>query len=105
VDIAARDIRKLLNKVMKKEGRWNIELAGSILRYYQAKSPLTPAQWEVVRLDLMFPHLFVGAVNKYYYQRDKEWSDEKYMKRIREMAEFEKTIGPVLDNFRSIIPV
>ena len=105
VDIAARDIRKLLNKVMKKAGRWNIELAGSILSHYQAKNPLTPAQWEVVRLDLMYPHLFVGAVNKYYYRRDKEWSDEKYMKRIREMAAFEKTAEPVLEHFRSIVPV
>jgi len=105
VDIAARDIRKLLNKVMKKAGKWNADLAAGILRSYQKSNPLTPSQWEVVRVDLMFPHLFLGAVSKYCYRRDKEWSDEKYLKRITEMAAFEKTAEPVLENFSSIIPV
>lgn len=105
IDIAARDIRKLLNKVMKKSGKWDPELASGIIRHYQARNPLTPSQWEVVRLDLLFPHLFLGAVNKYFYKRDKEWSYEKYMKRIREMAAFERTAEPVLENFRRIVPV
>jgi len=105
VDIAARDIRKLLNKVMKKAGRWNTSLAAGILRSYQKVNPLTPSQWEVVRLDLLFPHLFLGAVSKYCYRRDKEWTDEKYLKRIVEMAAFEKTAEPALDDFKSIMPV
>lgn len=105
IDIAARDIRKLVNKVMKKSGKWDPELASGIFLHYQARNPLTPSQWEVVRLDLLFPHLFLGAVNKYFYKRDKEWSYEKYMKRIREMAAFERTAEPVLENFRRIVPV
>lgn len=105
IDIAARDIRKLLNKVMKKSGKWNAELAAAILHNYQARNPLTPSQWEVVKLDLLFPHLFLGAVNKYFYKRDKEWSYEKYLKRIREMAAFEKTAEPVLEDFGRIAPI
>lgn len=105
VDIAARDIRKLLNKVMKKLGKWDMGIARRILKQYQAENPLTASQWEVVRLDLLFPHLFLGAVNKYIYRRDKEWSDEKYLERIVEMAIFEKSAMPVLENFSSVIPV
>jgi CotS family spore coat protein len=104
VDIAARDIRKLLNKVMKKAGRWDTELTRTILNSYQSKNPLTPSQWRVVMLDLMFPHLFLGAVNKYIYKRDKEWSAEKYHQRMIEMAAFEKTLPPVLEHFESIMP-
>lgn len=104
VDIAARDIRKLLNKIMKKAGRWDTELTKTIMSSYQSKNPLTPSQWRVVKLDLMFPHLFLGAVNKYIYKRDKEWSTEKYHQRIVEMATFEKTLPPVLEHFESIIP-
>lgn len=104
VDIAARDIRKLLNKVMKKSGKWQPELARDILFNYHRHNPLTPSQWEVVRLDLLFPHLFIGAVNKFYRRRDKEWSDEKYMQRIAEMSAFEKTGEPLLDSFKSILP-
>jgi spore coat-associated protein S len=104
VDIAARDIRKLLNKIMKKAGRWDTELTRTILQSYQSVNPLTPSQWRVVKLDLLFPHLFLGAVNKYIYQRDKEWSAEKYHQRILEMAAFEKTLPPVMEHFERIIP-
>lgn len=104
VDIPARDIRKLLNKIMKKAGRWDMDLTKRILQCYQVNNPLTLPKWNVVKLDLMFPHLFLGAANKFYYQRDKEWSDEKYLDRIVEMSAFEKTIEPVLKNFDSIIP-
>lgn len=104
MDIPARDIRKLLNKIMKKVGKWDIELTKRVLSSYQSNNPLTPSQWRVVKLDLMFPHLFIGAVNKYIYKRDKDWSTEKYLQRIVEMAAFERTIKEVLDSFDSIIP-
>ena len=105
VDIPARDIRKLLNKVMKKAGKWDRDLTRTILARYQEVNPLTASQWQVVKLDLMFPHLFIGAVNKYYYRRDKDWSEDKYMQRIVEMAAFEKSIQPLLDDFASVMPV
>lgn len=105
VDIAARDIRKLLNKVMKKMGKWDMETTRRILKQYQSENPLTASQWEVVRLDLLFPHLFLGAVNKFIYKRDQDWSNEKYLERINEMTEFEKSAMPVLKDFKSVIPV
>lgn len=104
IDIPARDLRKLLNKIMKKLGAWDSALTGKIFSYYQSENPLSPSEWRVVKLDLMFPHLFIGAMNKYYYKRDKEWSNEKYLQRIKEMAQFEKTITHTLDNFEAIIP-
>lgn len=105
IDIPARDLRKLLNKVMKKSGKWDPELARKIFSYYQSVNPLTRDEWKVFGLDLLFPHLFIGAINKYYYQRDKEWSEEKYLDRIKEMAAFEKTLAPVIEKFDSLIPV
>jgi len=104
IDIPARDIRKLLNKIMKKTGHWDIHLAKTIIAHYQEENPLTYSQWQVVKMDLLFPHLFIGAMNKYCYKRDKEWNTEKYFQRIKEMAEFEKTIHPIIDNFNKIIP-
>jgi spore coat-associated protein S len=105
VDIPARDIRKLLNKIMKKNGKWEAEKTRRILEDYQEVNPLTRDEWKVVMLDLAFPHLYLGAVNKYCYRRDREWSDEKYHKRIAEMSAFEKTVEPVLKCFDSIVPV
>jgi spore coat-associated protein S len=88
---------------MKKSGKWDIEITKNILSYYQSENPLTHAEWQVVKMDIMFPHLFIGAMNKYYYQRDVEWSPQKYLQRLKEMSGFEKSITPVLGNFETLI--
>ena len=102
LDIPARDIRKLFNKIMKKSGKANSELAKNIINHYQSINPLTSDEWKVVKCDLMFPHLFLGAMSKYYNQREASWTTEKYMKRIKEMIEVEKAMTPVYDNLGSI---
>ncbi len=104
IDIPARDIRKLLNKIMRKNGKWSLELLKTFINTYQITNPLSYSEWKVVKLDLMFPHLFLGAMSKFYYQRDKEWGFDKYLKKIKEICEFEKTFSPVLDSFDSLIP-
>ncbi len=104
IDIPARDLRKIMCKVMKKNGKWDFELSKKIFKIYQSVNPLKPSEWRVVMTDIKFPHLFIGAMNKYYYKRDKEWSDEKYFNKIKEMCAFEKTIEPFLDDFEMLIP-
>ena len=89
---------------MKRIGKWDIELTKKIFKIYQAENPLEVSEWKVVLYDLMFPHLFLGAINKYYYQRDKDWTEDKYFKRIKEMSTFEKTLEPIITNFDNIIP-
>jgi spore coat-associated protein S len=103
IDIPARDIRKILHKVMKKSGKWDIELTKRVFDYYQSENPLAESEWFVVKMDILFPHLFIGAMNKFYYQRDKEWSTEKYLQRLKEMSSFEKSITPVLRDYQSLI--
>lgn len=101
-DIPARDIRKLFNKIMKKSGKANFEVARNIMNHYQSVNPLTSDEWQVVKCDLMFPHLFLGAMSKYYNHRETSWTTEKYMQRIKEMAAVEKAMAPLYDNFSSI---
>lgn len=101
-DLPARDIRKLFNKIMKKSGKANSELAKKIINYYQSINPLIYDEWQVVKYDLMFPHLFLGAMSKYYNQREESWTTEKYMQRIKEMIDVEKTMAPIYDNFSSL---
>lgn len=101
-DVPARDIRKLFNKIMKKSSKGNTELAKSIVNYYQAVNPLSFDEWQVVKCDLMFPHLFLGAMSKYYNQREISWTTEKYLQRIIEMAAVEKAMTPIHESFSSI---
>lgn len=102
-DVPARDIRKLFNKIMKKSGKANNELAKNIIGHYQSVNPLTSDEWLVVKNDLMFPHLFLGAMSKFYNQRESSWTTEKYMQRIKEMAAVEKAMAPLYDSFNSLI--
>lgn len=99
IDLPARDIRKLLNKIMKKTQKWDLSAVSSFIEWYNSQNKLTNEEWKVVMYDLMFPHLFLGAVHKYYFQRDTSWTEEDYLNRINEMISFEKTINPILDHY------
>ncbi len=103
IDIPARDIRKLLNKVMKKNGKWDIALLHDILNWYQQANPLTTGEWAVVKMDLIFPHLFCGIMDKYYRRREKDWTESKYVGRLREMIAVERSKENALDKYEMII--
>jgi len=87
-ELPARDVRKILNKVMKKN-RWEADLALAMLGWYRQAHPLAPEQWEVILVDVAFPHLVDGVVDKYFRNRDPEWSDAKYLERLKWMIDVE----------------
>ena len=103
LDLPARDIRKLLNKVMKKNGTWDAALLNDILRWYQQENPLTSDEWAVVKLDLVFPHLFAGIMDKYYRRREKDWTEDKYVSRLKEMIAIEQSKDYALNKYEAII--
>lgn len=105
IDIPIRDIRKLLNKVMKKRGTWDIELVRKMLEWYQDKNPLEASRWQVLKADLSYPHLFEGIMSKYYEKREKSWTQDKYIKRLNEMIKIERLVEPIIDCFDNLIPV
>ncbi len=104
IDIPLRDIRKILNKIMKRRKVWEEELVKDILMWYQMKNPLKKEQWKVLKPTLTYPHLFVGIMRKYYEKREKTWTESKYTKRLKEMIEMEKSVEPIIENFNNIIP-
>ena len=103
IDLPARDIRKLLHKVMKKNGKWEPALLENVLRAYQQANPLTIDEWAVLKLDLTYPHLFAGIMDKYYRQREKEWTESKYLSRLKEMIVVERSLEEVLKKYDEII--
>lgn len=104
IDLPTRDIRKFLNKIMKKRGQWDLKLTSQILQWYNAVNPLEHWKWQVLKEALIFPHLFVGIMSKYYEQREASWSETRYVERLKEMLKTEKSIEPILQNFERIIP-
>ncbi len=103
VDLEARDLRKLLNKVVKKLGGWNAGIPRSILRSYHLRNPLSRDDYEVLKADLMFPHLFCGIMSKYYEDREREWSEHKFLKKLGDTIRLETGKEPVLAQFDDVV--
>ncbi|MBB6632635.1 CotS family spore coat protein [Cohnella thailandensis] len=102
-DLPVRDIRKILNKVMKKRDRWDLELMVKMLKAYQEVHPLTKDQYSVLMADLRFPHLFYGQVSKYYQNREPGWTPHKHVSRLNDMIAAETSKEAVLQSFESRI--
>jgi len=104
IDLPTRDIRKFLNKVMKRNGSWDLNLTKQILHWYNTVNPLEPWKWQVLKPTITFPHLFVGIMSKYYEGREATWTEDRYAERLKAMIKIEKSIDPILQNFERIIP-
>lgn len=98
-DLPARDLRILLNKVMKKLAVWDDKLATEMIKNYDQVHPLTEGQYRVVWSDLKFPHLFCAIAHKYYLSQKRSWSDEKYMMHIRNIVSVENSKEDFLHSF------
>ncbi|MBB5325533.1 spore coat-associated protein S [Anoxybacillus tepidamans] len=98
IDLPPRDIRNLLNKVMKKMAVWDDHLAVQLLRSYDSTYPLTKQQYLILQADLLFPHLFTSVIQKYYLEQKKTWSDEKYMWELQTSIVVEETKVKMLEN-------
>lgn len=102
VDAPIRDMRKILNKVMKKnETGWNLELMILMIKAYQEINPLTADQYRSLAADLLYPHLFYGQVSKYYEKREEKWTELKHLKRLKDMIATEQSKSEVLKGFLS----
>jgi len=102
-DIPARDLRKIINKVMKKRKRWSADLAARMLSWYHSVNPLVPEEYQVLMIDLQFPHLFHGIVSKYFQGRDREWSQQKFLQRLKETINTEQSKEALLKHSGTII--
>jgi len=90
-DLPARDIRKIMNKVMKKRGRWDPVLAARMLGSYQKVNQFSVDEYSVVFIDIMFPYLFHGISSKYFENREVQWDYGKFVSRLRDMVEVEES--------------
>ncbi len=102
IDLPIRDIRKILNKVMKKQS-WDLTLMIEMLSYYQKTNPFSKEQYFVLIADCLFPHLFYGQVKKYYGNTEREWTEKKHLQRLKGMIAIELSKEKVLQAFKGEI--
>lgn len=103
-DLPSRDLRILLNKLMKKLSVWDQQLAIELLRSYDAVHPLTEEQYQILWQDIKFPHLFCSIIHKYYLAQKRAWSNEKYIWAIQNIIAVETSKEEFLQNFSTIYP-
>lgn len=99
VDLPVRDLRKILNKVMKKRIEWDLQLMITMMAAYQKVNPLTKEQFGVLAADLQFPHLYYGQVAKYYEHREEKWTMEKHISRLQDAIATEQSKDNTLSLF------
>lgn len=99
IDLPARDLRILLNKIMKKLAVWDQDLACRMLRAYDQVNPLTETQYSVLWTDLKFPHMFCAMAHKYFLGQKESWGDEKYLMNFRNVISVEESKQAFLDQF------
>jgi CotS family spore coat protein len=100
-DLPARDIRKIFNKVMKKNG-WSISRAALMMRAYREIHPLSEEECQIVYADLMFPHLFYGLSSKYFNKRS-EWNDPATIQKLKAMIAADNDRQKMLSAWQTIV--
>ncbi|OPY56529.1 MAG: Spore coat protein I [Pelotomaculum sp. PtaU1.Bin035] len=96
IDIPARDLRKIVNKFIKKEGAGKVKTLKLMASVYHDNYPLMKGQWEVVAADLLFPHLVYGIIDKYYSNRAPDWSHSKYVEKLKQSIRAENNKEEVI---------
>ncbi|MFK4997345.1 CotS family spore coat protein [Bacillus sp. N9] len=99
VDLPVIDIRKILNKVMKKGTGWDLQLMLKMIKAYQEVNPLTKEQYMILAADIQFPHLIYGQIKKYYRNKEPNWTVQKYISKLSEMTATELGKDTVLQGF------
>jgi spore coat-associated protein S len=101
-ELPIRDLRIILNKVMKKMSIWDRELAVHLLASYDSINPLTENNYRILWIDLTFPYLFCSIIHKYYLGQKRSWSDEKYIWALQNIIAVEESKEEFLRDFSGV---
>lgn len=99
VDLPTRDLRIMLDKVMKKLSVWDNNLCREMLQAYDQVHPLDEEEYRTLWSDLHFPHLFCSIGQNYYLREKKAWSDAKYLAILQKVIAVETSKEESLENF------
>lgn len=104
MDLPVRDIRMILNKVMKKMAIWDEGLAREMISAYHDVYPLSRDDFRALSVDLYFPHLFCSTAQNYYLHEKKAWSQEKYVLQLQKAIAVETSKPKTADGFAQFFP-
>jgi len=98
-DLPVYDLAKFIRRTMnKKKYSWNYEIAKEMLGIYDKVRKMEDDEYEIILGYLLIPHRFWKLGKKRYF-KDKEWSEEKYLKKLEKEVRYKKKREEFVNKF------
>ncbi|MDP4143980.1 MAG: CotS family spore coat protein [Bacillota bacterium] len=99
IDLQINDVGKLIRRLMfKKEYSWDFSKAKVLIEAYNSINKLTKDELEVMLALIIYPHKFWKLGKKRYIKR-KNWSESKYMHKLKKLIDYEKKQQTFIDEY------
>ncbi|MCX7904271.1 MAG: CotS family spore coat protein [Caloramator sp.] len=102
-DLPVYDLAKFIRRIMNKSYiEWDFDIAKDLISAYEEVRKIEKDEFEVFLGHLIIPHRFWKLGKKRYLKR-KEWSEEKYLKKLKKEIELkdkrEEFISKFIENY------
>ncbi|MGG2026569.1 CotS family spore coat protein [Gottfriedia sp. S16(2024)] len=89
IELPIHDMRRILNIVMKKEKNWNPKLMKKIIIAYHENNPLACLQYQFLKADLLFPHLFYDIFSAHFENIEMTGVDSSLVSKMKKIITLE----------------
>ncbi|MBM7615473.1 CotS family spore coat protein [Alkaliphilus hydrothermalis] len=99
IDLPAKDFRILLYWTLIKKGSFDKNEMMEFLELYQQHNPLTPQQWEIIKIYLLYPYMLIYAIENC---SRRQWNESVYLSRVVKGIETDQEmlrLIPFIDSF------
>ena len=79
-DVQMADLYRFMRKILEKYG-WDVLLAREMLCAYHRERPISPREWENLKIRFTYPEKYWKLAN-YYYSHNKAWISEKNVEKL-----------------------
>lgn len=99
IELPIHDMRRILNIIMKKEKNWNPKLMKKLIIAYQEINPLACMQYQFLKADLLFPHLFYDVFSAHYENKETLGGDPSLVSKMKKIIALELNKEKLFSSF------
>ncbi|MGI6069151.1 MAG: CotS family spore coat protein [Blautia sp.] len=88
-DVQTADLYRFMRKILEKYN-WEERLADAMLKAYDKVRPLSPGEWEDLKVRFCYPEKYWKLAN-YYYTHNKAWISGKTIEKLKKLVEQQET--------------
>lgn len=90
-DVQMADLYCFMRKLLEKYN-WDLSLAKEMLRIYHQSRPITPEEWQNLRIRFTYPEKYWKLAN-YYFSHNKAWISEKNVEKLNNLIQQKEAWG------------